>query len=219
MKLAIFDLDNTLLNGDSDHAWGEFLCEKGLVDRQLYRETNDRFYRQYQEGSLNINEFLEFALSPLQKFQRALLNQLHEEFMRTIVEPMMLPAAHALLEKHRQAGDFLLIITATNAFITAPIAARLGVDALLATQPEEREGEYTGKVIGPPCFREGKVDRLHQWLTETGHSLTGSYFYSDSCNDLPLLEVVDHPVAVNPDPTLLETAKSRDWPILDLRTS
>ena len=129
----------------------------------------------------------------------------------------MLPAAHDLLRKHREAGDYLLIITATNSFITAPIAERLGVDAMLATDPEEIDGEYTGKAAGVPCFREGKVTRLHQWLEETGHSLKDSYFYSDSCNDLPLLEVVDYPVAVNPDAILLETANSRGWPVLDLR--
>lgn len=217
MRLAIFDLDNTLLNGDSDHAWGEFLCDQGLVDRQAYRDANDLFYQQYQQGTLNINEFLEFALNPLKTFPRNQLNQLHQQFMETIIQPMMLPAAVALLEKHRQAGDYLLIITATNSFITAPIAAKLGVDAILATDPEVINGEYTGKVTGIPCFREGKVERLNQWLEETGHNLKDSYFYSDSCNDLPLLEVVDHPVAVNPDAKLLEAANSRGWPVLDLR--
>lgn len=217
MRLAIFDLDNTLLNGDSDHAWGEFLCDQGLVDRQTYRETNDRFFLQYQQGTLDINEFLEFAFSPLTRFSRHKLEQLHEQFMHSVIEPMMLPAAKDLLDKHRQAGDLLLIITATNSFITAPIAERLGVDALLATDPEVQDGEYTGKVVGTPCFREGKVTRLNAWLKETGHQMQGSYFYSDSCNDLPLLEIVDHPVVVNPDATLLETAQSRGWPILDLR--
>jgi HAD superfamily hydrolase (TIGR01490 family) len=217
VRLAIFDLDNTLLNGDSDHAWGEFLCDQGLVDRQAYRDANDLFYQQYQQGTLNINEFLEFALNPLKTFPRNQLNQLHQQFMEAVIQPMMLPAADALLEKHRQAGDYLLIITATNSFITAPIAAKLGVDAILATDPEVINGEYTGKVTGTPCFREGKVERLNQWLEETGHNLKDSYFYSDSCNDLPLLEVVDHPVAVNPDAKLLEAANSRGWPVLDLR--
>ena len=217
MRLAIFDLDNTLLNGDSDHAWGEFLCDQGLVDRQAYRNANDLFYQQYQQGTLNISEFLEFALSPLKTFPRNQLNQLHQQFMETVIQPMMLPAAAALLQKHRQAGDYLLIITATNSFITAPIAAKLGVDAILATDPEVVNGEYTGKVTGIPCFREGKVERLNQWLEETGHSLKESYFYSDSCNDLPLLEVVDHPVAVNPDAKLLDAANARGWPVLDLR--
>ena len=217
MRLAIFDLDNTLLNGDSDHAWGEFLCNEGLVDRQQYRNANDHFYEQYKQGTLDINEFLTFVLQPLKTFPRHQLNRLHQKFMQTVIEPMMLPAAHDLLQKHREAGDYLLIITATNSFITAPIAARLGVDAMLATDPEEIEGEYTGKATGVPCFREGKVTRLHQWLEETGNSLKDSYFYSDSCNDLPLLEVVDYPVAVNPDAILLETANSRGWPVLDLR--
>lgn len=217
MRLAIFDLDNTLLNGDSDHAWGEFLCNEGLVDRQYYRAANDHFYEQYKQGTLNIDEFLTFVLQPLKTFPRAQLDALHQTFMQTVIEPMMLPAAHDLLKKHREAGDYLLIITATNSFITAPIAERLGVDAMLATDPEEIDGEYTGKAAGVPCFREGKVTRLHQWLEETGHSLKDSYFYSDSCNDLPLLEVVDYPVAVNPDAILLETANSRGWPVLDLR--
>ncbi len=217
MRLAIFDLDNTLLNGDSDHAWGEFLCNEGLVDRQQYRDANDHFYEQYKQGTLDIEEFLAFVLQPLKSFPRDQLDNLHQKFMQTIIEPMMLPAAHALLKKHREAGDFLLIITATNSFITNPIAKRLGVDAILATDPEEIDGQYTGKAAGVPCFREGKVTRLQQWLADTGHSLEGSYFYSDSCNDLPLLEVVDHPIAVNPDDRLLETAKTRGWPVLDLR--
>lgn len=218
MRLAIFDLDNTLLNGDSDHAWGEFLCDQGLVDRQVYREANDRFLEHYQQGTLDIEEFLGFALHPLTRFSQDTLKTLHQRFMQECIEPMMLPAAQALLEQHRQAGDYLLIITATNAFITAPIAERLGVDAILATDPEMSEGEYTGKVAGTPCFREGKVIRLNSWLAESGHSLTGSYFYSDSYNDLPLLEVVDNPVAVNPDARLLSTAEARNWPVLDLRS-
>lgn len=217
MRLAIFDLDNTLLKGDSDHAWGEFLCNQGLVDREAYREANDRFYQHYQQGTLDIEEFLGFALHPLTRFTREHLQQLHTRFMQECIEPMMLPAAQALLEKHRLAGDFLLIITATNRFITAPIAKRLGVDDLLATDPEEVNGDYTGHVAGTPCFREGKVQRLQAWLKQTGHSLEHSYFYSDSCNDLPLLEVVDHPVAVNPDETLLAVAQERSWPVLDLR--
>lgn len=217
MRLAIFDLDNTLLKGDSDHAWGEFLCDEGLVDRDLYREANDRFFQHYQQGTLDIEEFLGFALHPLTRFSREHLQQLHARFMQERIEPMMLPAAQALLEKHRQEGDYLLIITATNSFITAPIAKRLGVDDLLATDPEEVNGSYTGHVAGTPCFREGKVLRLTAWLEQTGHSLKGSYFYSDSCNDLPLLEAVDHAVAVNPDDTLLAVAQDRNWPVLDLR--
>ncbi len=217
MKLAIFDLDNTLLNGDSDHAWGQFLCDKGLVDRQEYQQANDHFFELYQQGTLNITEFLEFALRPLKTLPRQQLNDLHQEFMRDIIEPMMLPAADALLQKHREAGDFLLIITATNAFITRPISERLNVDAILATEPEEVEGQYTGRVSGTPCFQEGKVSRLQQWLEESGHQLTGSYFYSDSINDLPLLEQVDHPVAVNPDAKLLSIANKQGWPVLDLR--
>lgn len=217
MALAIFDLDNTLLAGDSDHAWGEFLCDKGIVDREVYREANDRFYQLYKEGSLNIFEFLEFALKPLAAHSTEQLNAWHREFMQEAIEPMMLPAATALLEKHRSAGDHLMIITATNRFVTGPIAERLGVDTLLATEPEMVDGRYTGRVTDTPCFQDGKVVRLNRWLNENNATLEGSSFYSDSINDLHLLEEVDTPVAVNPDERLGALAKARGWPILDLR--
>ncbi|MFC6670883.1 HAD family hydrolase [Marinobacterium aestuariivivens] len=219
MSLAIFDLDNTLLNGDSDHAWGEFICEQGIVDPQRYRETNDRFYRQYQDGSLDILEFLKFALEPLSRHSPRQLAQWHDLFMRQKVAPMMQPGALRLLDAHRARGDFLLIITATNRFVTAPIARRLGVDALLATDPAMEAGRYTGQVEGIPCFREGKVVRLQQWLQKTGQDLAGSHFYSDSHNDLPLLELVEHPVAVDPDEPLRHTAVERGWPVISLRDS
>jgi HAD superfamily hydrolase (TIGR01490 family) len=217
LRLAIFDLDNTLLGGDSDHAWGEFLCRKGVVDPEEYKAANDRFFVHYQQGTLDIHEFPGFALHPLTRFALADLQRWHQEFMQECIEPMMLPAAAKLLAKHRAAGDHLLIITATNAFITAPIAERLGVDSLLATEPEMKDGRYTGAIQGTPCFQAGKVTRLNEWLNKTGYSLEGSYFYSDSCNDLPLLEVVDHPVAVNPDAKLAKHAQEHGWPILDLR--
>ena len=217
MRLAIFDLDNTLLDGDSDHAWGEFLCRRGIVDEAEYRATNDHFYRQYQSGALDIHEFLNFALRPLANHTSEQLQAWHDEFMAECIEPMMLPAARNLLAQHREAGDFLLIITATNSFVTAPIAARLGVDALLATEPERVGDRFTGRVAGTPCFQGGKVERLNAWLNETGHTLQGSSFYSDSHNDLPLLERVDRPYAVNPDDRLRQIALERDWPILDLR--
>lgn len=217
MSLAIFDLDNTLLHGDSDHAWGEFLCEKGIVDSELYRQANDTFYHQYVAGTLNIYEFLEFALKPLKELPRDQLNQLHEQFMREKVEPMITEKAEALLKKHRDKGDFLLIITATNKFVTGPIAARLGVDDIMATDPEEINGQYTGKVAGTPCFQGGKVERLKEWLSTHEHSLAGSSFYSDSRNDLPLLEVVENPVAVDADETLTQIATERGWPIISLR--
>jgi len=217
VSLAIFDLDNTLLHGDSDHAWGEFLCEKGIVDSELYRQANDTFYHQYVAGTLNIYEFLEFALKPLKELPRDQLNQLHEQFMHEKVEPMITEKAEALLKQHRDKGDFLLIITATNKFVTGPIAARLGVDDIMATDPEEINGQYTGKVAGTPCFQGGKVERLKEWLSTHEHSLVGSSFYSDSRNDLPLLEVVENPVAVDADETLTQIATERGWPIISLR--
>jgi len=217
VRLAIFDLDNTLLGGDSDHAWGEFLCRIGAVDEAAYQAANDRFYRQYQQGTLDINEFLAFALRPLSQHSLTQLELWHRQFMHECIEPLMLPAAKSLIERHREQGDLPMIITATNAFVTRPIATRLGIDILLATEPELLNGQYTGRLQGIPCFQEGKVTRLQQWLDETGHSLSGSYFYSDSRNDLPLLEQVEHPVAVNPDETLASIARERNWPILDLR--
>ncbi|RTE64987.1 HAD family hydrolase [Amphritea opalescens] len=217
MSLAIFDLDNTLLNGDSDHAWGEFLCNKGIVDTQAYRQANDYFYQQYQKGTLDILEFLEFALKPLSEHEPAVLEQLHQEFMQTTVASMMLDKAATLLQKHRDQGDYLLIITATNRFVTGPIAAALGVDDTLATEPEMIDGRYTGKVAGIPCFQAGKVERLNAWLAQTGRSMDDSYFYSDSINDKPLLERVTHPVAVDPDERLKQTAEDNGWPIISLR--
>nr|WP_067290827.1 HAD family hydrolase [Marinobacterium profundum] len=217
MSLAIFDLDNTLLNGDSDHAWGEFLCAQGIVDTTEYKEANDRFYQQYKTGTMDIFEFLEFALRPLAQHSTQQLEQWHDLFMQQCVEPMMLPKALQLLADHRARGDFLLIITATNHFVTSPIARKLDVDALLATDPEMEDGRYTGKVAGTPCFREGKVERLHHWLQHNNHTLEGSYFYSDSQNDLPLLELVENPVAVDADDILTRTATERGWPVISLR--
>ncbi|EAR61107.1 HAD family hydrolase [Neptuniibacter caesariensis] len=217
MSLAIFDLDNTLLGGDSDHAWGEFLCEKGIVDSDEYSRANDYFYEQYKNGGLDIFEFLEFALKPLAQLDREQLNELHNQFMQEKIAPIMLPKAKELLENHRKQGDYLLIITATNRFVTGPIADALGVDEIIATDPEEVDGQYTGKVAGIPCFQDGKVTRLNTWLESNEHSLEESYFYSDSHNDLPLLELVTYPVAVNPDETLEAHANEKLWPVLDLR--
>ncbi|GGK84102.1 HAD family hydrolase [Amphritea balenae] len=217
MSLAIFDLDNTLLNGDSDHAWGEFLCEKGIVDVEAYRQANDYFYQQYKAGTLDIFEFLEFALKPLAENDAATLQALHDQFMQEKVAPMMLDKAATLLQKHRDQGDFLLIITATNRFVTGPIAAKLGVDDTLATDPEQIEGQYTGKIAGTPCFQAGKVERLNSWLNDNDHSLEGSYFYSDSINDKPLLDLVSNPVAVDPDELLKQAAEANSWPIISLR--
>ncbi|MEK1941916.1 MAG: HAD family phosphatase [Pseudomonas sp.] len=217
MRLALFDLDNTLLAGDSDHAWGDYLCERGILDGAAYKARNDAFYQDYLAGKLNITDYLNFSLEILGRTEMAQLEQWHREFMRDCVEPIITAKAVALLEQHRAAGDKLLIITATNRFVTGPIAARLGVDTLLATECEMVDGRYTGKTTDVPCFKEGKVTRLNRWLAETGLNLEDSYFYSDSMNDLPLLEKVAHAVAVDPDPTLRAEAERRGWPVISLR--
>lgn len=217
MTLALFDLDNTLLGGDSDHAWGMFLVAKGLVDADYYSAANDRFYAEYQAGTLDIHAYLGFALQPLTRFSAAELTALHEEFMRDCIEPLILPKALELLAEHRALEHRLVIITATNRFITGPIAVRLGVQDLLATEAEIIDGRYTGNISGTPCFQAGKVTRLNQWLEHQQEDLAGSYFYSDSANDLPLLEVVDHAVAVDPDERLLKWAQQNGHKVLSLR--
>lgn len=217
MALSIFDLDHTLLTGDSDHAWGEFLIECGVVDAAAYRAANDRYYAQYQAGTLDILDFLAFAFAPLARLDRGTLERLQEKFMQSRIRPMVAPGAPALLAEHRARGDTLVIITATNRFVTAPIARLLGVEHLIATDPEERDGRFTGRVAGTPCYREGKVARLHAWMRAHGMNLADSWCYSDSHNDLPLLAEVDHPVAVDPDPLLRREAQARGWPIISLR--
>ncbi|MES2675276.1 MAG: HAD family hydrolase [Pseudomonadota bacterium] len=217
MSLAIFDLDNTLLAGDSDHSWGEFLVQKNLVDGEEYRLANDRFYQDYKAGTLDIYAFLQFSLAVLTRHPAEELAALHLEFMQTHIQPMLLPKAKALLDQHRARGDYLLIITATNSFVTRPIAQLLNVDDILATDPEIVAGRYTGKSIGTPCFQGGKVIRLHEWLETNKHKLDGAYFYSDSINDLPLLELVTNPVAVDPDERLEKIAKEKGWPVISLR--
>ncbi|MBL1278518.1 MAG: HAD family hydrolase [Ectothiorhodospiraceae bacterium] len=219
MSLAIFDLDNTLLGDDSDFLWGQFLVQQGLVDEAFYARENQRFYEDYKTGNLDIFEFLAFSLKPLVEHSRLKLNRLHQQFMLESIEPVMLPAAQNLLEKHRAQGDTLLIITATNRFITGPIADALGVENLIATDPEVVDGQYTGRVDGIPCFQEGKVERLKVWLRENQQNLADSWFYSDSHNDLPLLEQVTHPVAVDPDETLADHASAKGWPIISLRSA
>ncbi|PAU79705.1 HAD-IB family hydrolase [Halovibrio salipaludis] len=218
MTLAIFDLDNTLLHGDSDHAWGQFLIDTGVVDGERYRQRNDQFYRDYEAGRLDIEEYLAFALEPLASQKPAVLQELRERFMQERVEPMIEPAAEALINRHRERGETLLIITATNRFVTEPIAARLGIPNLIATEPEVVDGAFTGRVAGTPCFRDGKITRLEEWLLDRSETLDGAHFYSDSRNDLPLLETVPNPVATNPDPALRDTAHHRGWPILDLQS-
>lgn len=217
MTLAIFDLDNTLLGGDSDHAWGEFAIDQGLVSAEEYRAQNDEFYRQYQQGGLDIDAYLRFALAPLVGRSPQQLAALHQTFMANYIAPLRLPKAEALIEQHRAQGDTLLIITATNRFITGPIAESLGIDNLLASDGEVVDGHYTGEPSGVPCFQEGKIERLKMWLAGRQETLSGAYFYSDSHNDLPLLKWVDKPVAVDPDPTLRHHAEQAGWPIISLR--
>ncbi len=217
MALAIFDLDNTLIAGDSDHAWGEFLIEKGLVDSVEYKERNDYFYQQYQQGGLDIMEYLNFSLAPLAAHDRDSLKQFHDEFMALKIQPMLLDSASALLAEHRQRGDYLLIITSTNSFITGPICQLLGVDDFIATDPEVSEDRFTGKVAGTPAYQDGKITRLKEWLATHRQSLQDSYGYSDSINDLPLLQHVDHPFVVDGDPALRAHANAQGWPCISLR--
>ena len=217
MPLAIFDLDNTLLSGDSDYLWGEFLCDRKIVDRDRYESENRRFFEAYKQGTLDINEFLEFSLKPLSEHGMEELQAWHREFMQEKIEPLISDKAEELVASHRDRGDTLLIVTATNAFVTAPIARRFGIENLIATDPEIDAGRYTGRVSGEPSFREGKVVRLQAWLAGREQSLDDSWFYSDSHNDLPLLELVDNPVAVDPDEMLGREANNRGWPVISLR--
>lgn len=217
MALAIFDLDNTLLAGDSDYLWGQYLVEQGLVDAADYDATNKRFYQEYLDGTLDIHAFLNFALQPLARHEPDLLHGWRNEFIAKKIHPVVLPAAKELLAEHRRRGDTLLIITATNRFVTEPIAALLGVEHLLATEPEVVDGRYTGRFRGIPTFREGKIRALEHWLERHQENLAGSWFYSDSHNDIPLLQFVEHPVAVDPDPALRAHAESQGWPVISLR--
>ena len=220
MRLALFDLDNTLLVGDSDYEWGQFMCDQGLVERAQYEAQNRIYYAQYVDGTLDIHEYLGFALRPLAAHSPEDLARWHGEFMRTRVRPMILPAARALVRRHLEAGELCAIITATNSFVTRPIAREFGVEHLIATEPEKRNGRFTGKVAGIPCFREGKVQRLDAWLSARGKRLADfaeSTLYSDSHNDLALLERVTRPVAVDPDKQLAAEARRRGWAVLSLR--
>ncbi|PTN12216.1 HAD family hydrolase [Nitrosomonas aestuarii] len=220
MKLALFDLDNTLIAGDSDFEWAQFLIEKKALDRELHEARNLEFYEQYKAGTLDIHEFLDFQLKPLSRHPRYQLEEWRREFITKKIVPLISPGTRKLIEGHMLDGDLCIIITATNSFVTAPIALTLGITNLIATEPEEKDGEFTGKVTGIPCFREGKIDRLESWLSQ--HNLTWlsflqSWFYSDSLNDLPLLSKVTHPVAVDPDATLRKHADENDWPVISLR--
>ncbi len=220
MRLVLFDLDNTLIAGDSDYEWGQFLIERGIVDRAHHEARNHAFYEDYKAGRLDIYAFLNFSLRPLATHTRAQLDAWHEEYMSTRIAPMITAPARALVNKHLMDSDLVAIITATNSFVAAPIAKAFGVQHLIATEPELINGRFTGEVSGTPCFREGKITRLEQFLEHHGTRLdcvTSSRFYSDSLNDLPLLEKVQHPVAVDPDATLHAHSLAHGWPIISLR--
>jgi HAD superfamily hydrolase (TIGR01490 family) len=220
MRLALFDLDNTLLAGDSDFEWAQFLIAKGVLDREVYEARNLEFYEQYKAGTLDIHAFLDFQLKPLSRHPRAQLDAWHAEFLATRILPMITDKSRALVARHADAGDTLIVITATNSFVTAPIAREFGIEHLIATEPEKANGEFTGRVAGTPSFRQGKVERLEDWLTARGTSLAAaerSWFYSDSHNDLFLLERVSDPVAVDADAELTRVATERGWPSISLR--
>lgn len=218
MTLALFDLDNTLIGADSDYLWGEFLVARQLVDVEAYQKTNHAFYQDYTNGVLDAAAYLRFALAPLAEFEPSKLQELHAEFMRECIEPIWLSAAETLVEKHRSEGHQIIVITATNRFIVEPIVQRFGIDELICPEPEIQNGRYTGNFIGSTCFAEGKVEKMAIWLQKNNASLEeGSWFYSDSHNDLPLLGKVTNPVAVDPDSKLSSIAKERNWPIISLR--
>ena len=217
MTLAIFDLDHTLLAGDSDYLWGEYMVENQIVDEQEYRKRNLVFYEDYQRGELDNDTYLKFALAPLARYTLEELYAWRADYIETWIKPIIVQGAADLLDQHRQQNHELLIISATNLFVTEPIAALLQVPTILSTEPEIVANRYTGRYLGTPTYREGKVTVLREWLTRTGHDLAGSFFYSDSINDLALLEQVDNPVAVHPDDELKAIAESRNWKIIDLR--
>ena len=216
MTLAIFDLDNTLIAGDSDYLWGEYMVDNQIVDAKAYRSRNAAFYEDYKHGRLDNDVYLKFALEPLTHYSIEQLYRWREDFINTQILPILQPGASALLQHHRDSQHSLLIVSATNLFLTEPIAALLDVPVVLSTEPEIRENRYTGAYLGIPTYKEGKVKALQQWMEQTGNSLEGSYFYSDSITDLALLERVDNPIAVNPESELESIAKQRGWEIMDL---
>lgn len=220
MRLVLFDLDNTLLAGDSDFEWAQFLIEQKVLDREVYEARNQEFYDQYRMGTLDIHEFLDFQLKPLSRHPRSQLEEWRRQFMREKIHPIILPRARELVASRAGDADLLAIITATNSFVTGPIAKEFGVASLIATEPEEVNGEFTGNVAGVPSFREGKIVRLQQWLAARGlewGDISESWFYSDSLNDLPLLARVTNPVAVDPDETLRVHAQKHGWSVISLR--
>jgi HAD superfamily hydrolase (TIGR01490 family) len=220
LNLALFDLDNTILAGDSDYNWSRFLIQEGYLDGAIHAEKNEKFYADYKAGTLDIFAFVEFQFKPLARNPRTVLNQLLKKYVEEVIKPMITEKARALVKRHQDEGDLIIVITATNSFITRPIAELFGIENLIGTDPEEKEGEFTGKVSGLPSFKEGKVTRLEAWLKGKNLSLASfeqSYFYSDSHNDLPLMQKVTHPVAVDSDDILSEYAKSKGWPQISLR--
>ena len=220
MNLALFDLDNTLLSGDSDFEWAQFLIGKGVLDREVHEARNIEFFEQYKAGTLDIHAFLDFQLAPLSRHSRAELDAWHREFLATRIRPLISAAARELVAKHAANGDLIAIVTATNSFVTGPIAHEFNVPHLIATIPAQENGRFTGQPRGTPSFREGKIVRVDAWLESLGlwlGSFEQSWFYSDSHNDLPLLEKVTHPVAVDADATLTQAAVQRGWPQISLR--
>jgi HAD superfamily hydrolase (TIGR01490 family) len=220
VRLTLFDLDHTLLAGDSDYGWGQFMVRHGLVDARDYAQKNAAFYAAYQAGNLDQAAYLAFSLEPLTRYSMTELAAWNRKFMAETIEPLMTATGRSLVKDRLRAGDLVVIVTSTNRFLTGPIAQAYGVENLIATDPEVRDGRYTGRIAGIPAFREGKVTRLHAWLAQRGKRLDDfdqSWFYSDSTNDLPLLETVTHPVAVDPDRELRQIAERRRWPIITLR--
>jgi len=217
VSLAIFDLDNTLIADDSDYLWGQFLVDQGIVDKNHYEDSNAKFYDDYKQGTLDIVEFLRFSLQPLADNDPEQLYQWRAQFIEETIKPLLLDPAQQLIDKHKARGDTLLVITATNRFVTEPIVRLYGIENLLATAPEFIDGRYTGGFNGIPCFQEGKVKLLEAWLKDSSETMQDSWFYSDSHNDLPLLKLVDNPVAVDPDEKLTQFADAANWPIISLR--
>lgn len=215
MTFALFDLDNTLLAGDSDYEWGQFLVNKGHVDQASYERANQEFFGHYKNGTLDIHAYSAFAFEPLQRLDNQLLEDIRAEFIHDIISPMITDKAKDLVKEHQQQEHTLAVITATNSFVTRPIAALFGITNLLATEPKVVNGNYTREIDGTPCFQEGKVTRFNAWKQDK--SMQGSYFYSDSHNDLPLLKLVDIPIAVDPDDTLRKHAEENNWKIISLR--
>lgn len=216
MTLAIFDLDHTLINGDSDHLWGEYMVKNGIVDELSYRQRNDAYYQDYQRGTLDNDQYLAFALEPLSRYSIEELHAWRADYVEQCIRPLIAPGTLGLLDKHRQLNHELMIISATNLFVCEPIGQMLEVPTVLATRPEIIDNRYTGRFLGTPTYKQGKVTALNQWIADSNHELAGAYFYSDSLNDLALLEQVDNPVAVSPDDDLKAIALARDWKIIDL---